>query len=346
VAGTRITFYKSLPPLTLSERWPWFEPPIEPGLLERAAAAGVDLDSILGDVNAPLPHHRFSVTLPRAAELCAETKSLGAALLAALEKQDAEKLALTRARDETALLEQVRQVKSLQVQEAARGIETLYASRQVAVARYLHFQRLIGVQSPQVPDGPTNGQVASVPEVAPSPLADVKDENGIKTIQAEREETTWLAVANLFQQNAVSLDTMAVLINTLPKGHISPWGIGITIDPGPTATAAANVSRSMGSEASYRASRSARQAQFILRAHDWTFQSNQAAREIGQIDRQILAAQIRLDIANTELQNHDKQVENARGGGAPAHQVHQTGAVRLDGRPDLGGVLPDVSACL
>jgi len=23
VAGTRITFYKSLPPLTLSERWPW-----------------------------------------------------------------------------------------------------------------------------------------------------------------------------------------------------------------------------------------------------------------------------------------------------------------------------------
>ena len=56
----------------------------------RAAAAGVDLGSVLSDLNAPLPHYRFSVMLQKATELCAEVKALGAALLAALEKRDAE----------------------------------------------------------------------------------------------------------------------------------------------------------------------------------------------------------------------------------------------------------------
>lgn len=75
-----------------------FEPPIEPGLLVRAAAAGVDISSALRDVTAPLPHYRFRVMLGKAIELCNDVKALGASFLAALEKKDAEGLEQLRMR--------------------------------------------------------------------------------------------------------------------------------------------------------------------------------------------------------------------------------------------------------
>ncbi len=49
-----------------------------------------------------------------------------------------------------------------------------------------------------------------------------------------------------------------------------------------------------------------------MRSNDWTLQNNLAAREIMQIDQQTLAAKIRLEIANTELENHRKQIEDAQ----------------------------------
>ena len=45
---------------------PLFEPPIDPGLLVRAAAAGVDLGSVIASLNAPPPHYRFRFLLARA----------------------------------------------------------------------------------------------------------------------------------------------------------------------------------------------------------------------------------------------------------------------------------------
>jgi hypothetical protein len=102
---------------------PLFEPPIEPGLLVRAAALGVGLGSVLTDVNAPLGHYRFSYLLPKAMELCAEVKSLGGALLSALEKKDAESLSNLRASQETGMLRLARQVKVRQVEEARVALE-------------------------------------------------------------------------------------------------------------------------------------------------------------------------------------------------------------------------------
>src|SRR4029077_11952783 len=58
---------------------PIFEPPIDPALLVRAVAAGVDIASALGDLNAALPHYRFNVMVQKATELCNDVKALGAA---------------------------------------------------------------------------------------------------------------------------------------------------------------------------------------------------------------------------------------------------------------------------
>lgn len=45
---------------------------------------------------------------------------------------------------------------------------------------------------------------------------------------------------------------------------------------------------------------------------EWKLQERTAAKEMEQIDKQIAAAEIRLAIAERELENHDLQVENAK----------------------------------
>ena len=40
---------------------PLFEPPLDPALLMRAKDAGLDLNTILDDVNISLPNYRFQV---------------------------------------------------------------------------------------------------------------------------------------------------------------------------------------------------------------------------------------------------------------------------------------------
>jgi hypothetical protein len=48
------------------------------------------------------------------------------------------------------------------------------------------------------------------------------------------------------------------------------------------------------------------------RQDDWTFQAEQAANEIAALDKQIAAAQIRVAIAEKELENHELQIDQAQ----------------------------------
>lgn len=92
---------------------------INPTLLVPATSAGVDLTTILDDISAPLPHYRFTSMLTKAKELTAEVKAFGAALLAALEKRDAEGLARLRAGHEIALLT----AEAIELQTIAAAID-------------------------------------------------------------------------------------------------------------------------------------------------------------------------------------------------------------------------------
>ena len=48
------------------------------------------------------------------------------------------------------------------------------------------------------------------------------------------------------------------------------------------------------------------------RMDDWKFQAKSAELELKQLDKQILAAEIRLAIAEKDLENHDVQIEHAQ----------------------------------
>ncbi|MCW8799435.1 MAG: hypothetical protein OQK71_00765, partial [Desulfobacter sp.] len=64
-------------------------------------------------------------------------------------------------------------------------------------------------------------------------------------------------------------------------------------------------------ELGFKSSRTGKRAQFAWRANDWTLQNNLAAKEIMQIDAQIVASEIRVALAEKDLDNHRRQMENA-----------------------------------
>ncbi|HXR99798.1 MAG TPA: neuraminidase-like domain-containing protein, partial [Pyrinomonadaceae bacterium] len=119
---------------------PAFDSPIDPVLLVKAAGVGVDVASALSDINVALPHYRFNVMLQKASELCGEVKSLGGSLLSALEKRDAEEMALLRSTHEMKVLKAVRAIKEKQLQEATTTREGLDRTKELTTIRRDYYR--------------------------------------------------------------------------------------------------------------------------------------------------------------------------------------------------------------
>jgi hypothetical protein len=70
-----------------------FDAPIDPGLLMKAQAAGVDIGSVLSDITVPLPNYRFIALYAQALDFVNALRAYGALVLSAIEKSDAAALA-------------------------------------------------------------------------------------------------------------------------------------------------------------------------------------------------------------------------------------------------------------
>ncbi|HEX5026892.1 MAG TPA: hypothetical protein VFV68_16540 [Agriterribacter sp.] len=123
---------------------PLFDPPIDPGMLVKAVAAGLDIGSIINNINQPLSTVRGPLLLQKALEICAEVKSLGSALLSALEKKDAEHISLMRHQHELNISKLVQDIKFLQWKESEAATEALLGSRANAFERYRHYKKILG----------------------------------------------------------------------------------------------------------------------------------------------------------------------------------------------------------
>jgi hypothetical protein len=122
-----------------------FDPPIDPGMLVKAAAAGIDVGSAVSGVNQPIGPVRSLLLIQKALELCGEVRGLGSALLSALEKQDGEHLASLRQGHEIKVQQMSQEVRFLQWRQAQQGTEALLRSRASTLERYRYYQRLLGL---------------------------------------------------------------------------------------------------------------------------------------------------------------------------------------------------------
>jgi hypothetical protein len=116
-----------------------FDAPIDPGLLIKARAAGVDIGSVLTDLTAALPNYRFTALYPQALDFVNAVRAYGALLLSALEKSDADQLAVLTATNQQELLQAADQIFEWQVEQAQNAIDALQKAADLASERVAYY---------------------------------------------------------------------------------------------------------------------------------------------------------------------------------------------------------------
>jgi hypothetical protein len=312
-----------------------FEPPIDPAMLARAAAAGLDVGAVVSGLNQPLPLVRFQLLAQKAAEVIQEVKTLGSSLLSAIEKEDGEAMSLLRARHERAVLEMVEHIKYGQLQEAVKSREGLLKSLELAVQRYTYYELQLGKKAdeiqkaiPQLEQLDAEG-LAKMKFAMQEPSVGLRDlavdiaqdlgESGGKIVSShERSEFESLESATTLRAEAANLDMIAKVLSLIPElgGQAQPMGVGAAIQFGGRALStqlslASDGTRIQAERENHNAAKSSKIGGYARRELDWAFQSNLAAGEIGQIFKQLRAAELREAVAKRELDNHRRQIRNA-----------------------------------
>ncbi|MDP2310023.1 MAG: neuraminidase-like domain-containing protein [Pseudomonadota bacterium] len=257
---------------------PLFQPAIDPAMLVRAAAAGVDIGSVLS-ASTDTGNYRFSVVLGRAQALAGSVRALGQALLSALEKRDAEALASLRQSHEGALLDAVKGVRERQIEEAAEGLAGLRRSRKVVEARQGYYDRLIS-------KGWLPGETGAV-ELNDAAMA------------LEAVSGTLSTLGGIF-----------ALIPDIGAG----FALHARIGGSNLSNLLSGIANALGTSSGVLRSQSGRlttTAAYERRAQDWKHQRALAEKELASTDKQIAGAEIRVEIARRELRNHELQIRHS-----------------------------------
>jgi hypothetical protein len=294
-----------------------FEPPIDPGLLVRAVAARLDISSVLNETFAPPTPYRFSLALQLAEEFCVEVRGLGATLLSALEKRDAEDLARLRSSQELAILELVGDHRQRQLDEATATLTALRQSRASAEVRYRHYQRLLGKEQIQTPaeNEPVEMEAPKLQLGTSTSDRVDPDLRGYGLTLEEADHLGWLNVGNTYTLLGGAFQTTAGILHAFPDFSLgTPWAQskfgGSHL--GNAAGAIGQFFSTLANNASFQSTRSSIIGGHQRRYDDWVLQSNIAGKELEQIDKQILTAEIRVDLVKKEITQHARQVEHAK----------------------------------
>ncbi|HEY4063110.1 MAG TPA: neuraminidase-like domain-containing protein [Puia sp.] len=143
-----------------------FAPPIDPRMLIQAAAAGGGFDSI-NVLEPQVPYYRFRVMIEKTRSLTGTLTQFGNALLAALEKKEAEALATLMGTQEKRLLDLTSFIKQQQIDDLKQQQAGLDESRRNAAERYTYYTDLINI-------GLTPDEQLSIEEMSRSQSFNVK----------------------------------------------------------------------------------------------------------------------------------------------------------------------------
>lgn len=329
-----------------------FDPPIDPGMLVKAVAAGLDIGGIVNGLNRPIGPSRSPLLIQKALELCAEVRALGNSLLTLLEKREVEQLALLRQRHEIRIQQMLQESRFLQWKHAEQTTTALLESRKTSLERLRYYQRLLGLPAdPNASeslaldrrelteenfdeaygalvaqyDKPLTLQaLPALKRAGDSSPGILSGYSGSGKIYLSQNEDTELNVHLPVARDTTLLSTaFHSTASTLtpipdPKVNLHFWGLGGTIDL-KVGTVLATVARLAGDVAGITASwerdqagMASRYASYERRADDWVLQCNLAARELQQNGRQILTSLIAEQTAHREYLTVQRQIEHAQ----------------------------------
>lgn len=230
--------------------------------------------------------YRFTYLIQQAIDLTAEVRGLGAQLLAAYEKGDAEALAALRSAHERQLLELNLSTRELQWREADWQVQALGKSKEGALTRLRYYQQLIqgGLNA-----GETGYRALEDVSIASRTAGNVSEAiaGGIGIIP-----DIWVGVAGLGPLEATQLPIGSKLAHA-----------GFET--------AARILNALADIASTSAALSLTEGGWDRRLAEWQLQVATTSIEIDQIERQALAAERHRDAALRDLNNQQRQIEQS-----------------------------------
>jgi hypothetical protein len=327
---------------------PLFDPPIDPGLLVAAVAAGLDIAAAIAGLSQPVSAVRTPTLIRKALEMAAEVRTLGNELQAALEKQDAQHLAFLRQQNDTNLQNLIISTRQLQWQQAVAAGEALLAQQQTAYERYTYYMHLFGqtvgplqqIDPQTITIDQSNFATAynqlvnqyglvlttapystfTLPQsTSPSTQGGATNPGPLYLSSYESQELSDDSDATSAQVDAAHLNRTASLIAEIPNliADTMPMGVGTSLDYG--GKILADIVRFVAESRAADALRSqgdaviaGKTAGYQRRADDWTFQLNLALRELQAIGAQLLTSIIAQQAAFQELSNAQQQAQDSQ----------------------------------
>jgi len=255
-----------------------FQPPINPMLLVRAKALGISLDEISSIIETTkLPNYRFVFMIEKAKQFTQNVQGFGAALLSALEKKDGEELTLLRSVHESNILQLTKEIKKRQLEEAQKQYAALEETITNIENRTDYYQGLID-------EGLTGWEITE--------QVSKKTALGIRTSEATLGflASTFALLPEIGNPFAMKYGGVAL------SGHQKNF----TDSMGTLAAIADNIAILAAIEGSNQ-----------RRSQEWNFQLNTAKQELKQTTQQLLAADLRIKIAERDQEIHEKTLDQS-----------------------------------
>ncbi len=253
---------------------PLFAPPIDPALLVRARAQGLLLDEIIGARPRLTLDRRFETLMRFALELSGLARAYGQQLATALDRRDAEALGQLRLEQEVELAKSARTTKSEHLKENKAVLRSILSAIEQARARQGYY--------------------------AKRPFMN----------EAEKRELELMDTARSTEKTAALMSLIARVLYLVPE-LTAGFPPEITFGGQNLGGATEMVADGMRDRAaSYRhtAGRAGRQGSFEQRADENRLQAELARRDVERLERDLTAAEIRVAIAEHELEVHDEDI--------------------------------------
>ncbi|KAA8646770.1 uncharacterized protein ATNIH1004_005445 [Aspergillus tanneri] len=292
---------------------PLFEPPIDPGALQRAKGpGGGGIAGFLRDLENPMPRYRFLALISYALDLVSELKAAGQQRLSIQESKDKEALSLLRSSHQRAVLALILRVKERQMAEVNRAIEVLEETRKQQEMRLAYFLALTGDSDTK--DIPAAGGTwQDIPQNIEKPRMD-----DFRMSPFEQEETSKADEASDFTLGAIAIETAASVAFAFPNVGVKVQPLGAGADAtfggenvGHILQATAGVLKARSQCASNDADKAGRKAMAIRQLQERRLEANTIGRELVRIDKNLAQLHAQLDTSEADIQATQQEIDNS-----------------------------------
>ncbi|MBR6122463.1 hypothetical protein IKQ19_02460 [Candidatus Saccharibacteria bacterium] len=263
-----------------------FAPPIDPGMLVKARAAGLSISDILADAGAALPHYRFKVIVAKALEIARDLRNMQETLLQALKDNDSEALAQLRMQHRITAKKLSQNIFEIQMKE----LETEAASLEIEKEKKTKKQEHHKSRLEKIATDFENGYAKTMQKVA-----DLRE----KTEAAKRIASAMFSIPDM---------DAGGIVNAFGgiDFHVASYG-GRKLGEAALTMAESYLSKALEREAA--ALQQKAKGEEKKATEEETFEESIATNEIDQTQKQILINTIRQQRNEKEQELFEKELE-------------------------------------